>query len=87
VLIVIALVAMVIMAIVANMKGFNPFLWILAAGIPGLIVLACMPSAKAEGIDEAKRAQRRKTGNTVGGVFTGITVVAIVGLIPWIQTL
>ena len=64
--------------LIAKKKGFNPFAWLLAAGFLGLIVIALMPAANAEGIDEALRPSRRKTGNTVGIVLSALGVVLMV---------
>ncbi len=51
---------------IAQKKGFNPWAWLLAAGLLGLILLACLPSAMAQGIDEATRHRRRKTDTSIG---------------------
>ena len=72
------LVVMVVMGLFAKQKGFNPWLWVLAAGIPGLIILLLMPSATTKGIDEATQEKRRKTGNKVGTVLTVIAVILII---------
>lgn len=56
----------ILMAVIASKKGFNPLLWILAGGIPGFIILLCMPSANARGIDDDTRVNRRRRGNIVG---------------------
>lgn len=63
------------MGIIAWKKGFKPWLWILAGGIPGLIILAFMQSAKVDGINEVTQARRRKAGNLVGAVFSSIAVI------------
>jgi hypothetical protein len=75
---IISLVIAIIMCVIAAKKGFNPVLWFFSLGLIGLIVVLCLKSAKAPGIDEAEAAARRKRGNTVGGVLTGITAVIIV---------
>jgi hypothetical protein len=64
-----------LMGLLAWRKGFNPLLWLLAGGIPGALVLLFMPSANAEGLDDATKAKRRRTGNIVG---TAITIVALI---------
>jgi len=66
------------MAIVAYKKGFNWLLWILPGGVIGLIVVALMPSANADGIDDAEKEKRRKRGNTVGAVLSVIALVLII---------
>lgn len=63
------IVVAVIMAMIANKKGFNPLLWILAGGIPGFFILLFLPSANAEGISEPTRESRIKRGNIVGGRY------------------
>jgi len=80
----IAIAVIIIMGVYAYKKGFNPWLWILACGLPGLIILIFMPSAAAPGIDEATRERRRKTGNTTGGVLSLIGIVLLFGFILWI---
>ena len=75
----IAIVVMIIMWATARKKGFNPFLWILATGIPGLIVLLCMPSADSGNKDDTERLQRRSRGNLVGLIFSSISIVLILG--------
>jgi phosphatidylglycerophosphate synthase len=67
--------------IIAKEKGFNPWLWFFTAGILGLIVLLCLPSAAAKGIDDNTIQKRRTTANTVGGILTAVTVVAVVVII------
>jgi hypothetical protein len=64
----------IINMLIAKKKGFNPWAWLLAAGLLGLIVIACLPSANAEGIDEATRTSRRKTGTTVGAVISAVAI-------------
>ena len=77
----------IVMTLIASKKGFNPLFWILAGGIPGFLILLFMPSANAEGIDEATRTIRRKRGNVTGGVISCFGIVLIIGLITWISTL
>jgi accessory gene regulator protein AgrB len=83
---IISVVIMIAMGLIAYKKGFKPWLWILAGGIPGIIVLAFMPSAKAEGIDDATREKRRKNGNITGAVISAIAIVIMVALIAWVAT-
>jgi hypothetical protein len=47
---IISIVVMAVMLAVANKKGFNPWLWFLAAGLPGFIILLYGPSVKAQGL-------------------------------------
>ena len=75
--IVIFIISAIIMALVAVCKGFNPLLWLLAGGIPGFIILCCLPSAKSADINGDVRAARARMGNTVGGVISGIAVVLV----------
>jgi accessory gene regulator protein AgrB len=75
------IIVMALMGFLAKKKGFNPWLWIFAAGFLGLIILLFMPSAIAEGIDEAVKEKRRKTGNKVGAIFTVISVILVIGSI------
>jgi hypothetical protein len=71
--ILLSIVTIIAMSVIAWKKGFNPLLWILAGGPPGLLILVFMtPSANAPDIDEATRSARRKRGNIVGGVISGM---------------
>lgn len=56
----------VISWIIARKKGFNPWCWIVAMGILGLILVACLPSANKAGIDDAKRQKRKNLARTIG---------------------
>ena len=77
--IVLFLVFGVINAIIANKKGFNPFIWFFAAGLLGLIVLSLMPSASSvEESDEALYLQRKKAGNTAGLIILGVAAILVV---------
>lgn len=69
---------MIIMAIIANKKGFNPLLWILASGFLGFIILLCMPSANAVGIDDETSDRRRSSGNQTGDILSVVAVMLIV---------
>jgi len=51
---------------IARKKGFNPWRWIAAMGILGLIVVACLPSANTAGIDPVKQQKRKGLARTVG---------------------
>ena len=79
----IGIIGVIVMWLVARAKGFNPWCWFMAAGIPGMIVLLCMPSAASEGLDEEVRSKRRNIANRVGVILTVICVIVIVGLIVW----
>ncbi|MGB5158941.1 hypothetical protein [Desulfobacterium sp. N47] len=74
-----SIIIVIIMAYIASRKGYNPWLWILAGGIPGFIILLCMPSAAASDINEAIRRRRRIAGNTVGGLIGGGVIAVIIG--------
>ena len=84
---VIAIIVAVIMGIIAQNKGFRWWLWVLAGGIPGFIILLCMPSAAKEGIDEETAKKRCDTGNTVGGVISVIAIILIVVLIAMVANM
>jgi len=84
---IIAIVVAIVMALIASRKGFSWWLWVLAGGIPGFIILLCMPSVSTVGINEETRIRRRKNGNTVGGIISVIAIIIIVGFIAWISSL
>jgi hypothetical protein len=59
----------------ADRKGFNPWAWILAAGLLGLIVLAFLPSASDPDLDIETLDKRRRNGTNVG---LGISIACVV---------
>lgn len=69
------IIVVAIVAFLAKRKGFNPWLWLLTAGLPGLIVLACMPSSAAKGLDATVSEKRRRIGNMTGAVITGLMIL------------
>ena len=75
---VISIIVMIVMAFVAQKKGFSPWRWILAGGIPGFIILLCLPSSTKEGIDEETIQKRLRIGNRVGTIISIVCVVLIV---------
>ncbi len=68
-------------AIVAGVKGFKPLRWLLALGIFGLIVVACLASAKAKGISpevsEARAIKADSIGALMAWINVGISVIII----------
>lgn len=76
--IVIAVVFCVITALLAGRKGYNPALWLLAAGAIGLIILAFLPFVNEKSqLTETERDAKKKTGNLIGGVISAIALVMI----------
>ena len=61
-------------AIIAGSKGFKSLRWLIAFGLIGLIVVACMSSAKAAGISPEEAQQRAAKANGVGAWMTGINI-------------
>ena len=51
---------------IARKKGFNPWCWLVAMGILGFILVLCLPSASAAGIDPVKLQKRKSLARTVG---------------------
>jgi hypothetical protein len=84
--IIISLISMTAMGIIAWKKGFKPWLWIFAGGIPGLIILAFMPSAGVDGLDKIIRERRRKAGNLVGALFSAIAVILAITVVILVFT-
>lgn len=62
-------------AIIAAAKGFKPLRWIIALGIIGLITVAVLPSANANGINADEMEKRTENANSVGAWMAGINVV------------
>ena len=64
--------------IVASKKGFEALRWI-PLGAIGLVVVLCLPSAKAQGITPEESAKRAGTANKVGAWMCGI-ILAFFGI-------
>jgi hypothetical protein len=63
--------------LLAARKGYAWYLWTMAGGLIGLIVLACLPYAnKPDNSDQVNRS-RRQTGNIVGAVFSGLGLLGV----------
>jgi len=62
-------------AILAFTRGQNPFIWALTS-VPGLPLLAVMPTASKKALPEQRRA-RRSVGDKLG-LMTGGAVIAVV---------
>jgi len=82
--VIIFVVVALIMAMIANRRGFSRWLWTLAGSIPGFIILLCMPSASAVGIDEGTLKRRKASANTVGGIVSVINIIAKITFEIWI---
>ena len=69
-------------AIVAGVKGFKALRWLIAFGLIGLIVVACMSSAKDAGITPEESQRRANKANTVGAWMAGINLtLGVVGIL------
>lgn len=73
----------ILSAIFAFTKGQNPFIWALTS-VPGLPLLAIMPTANKKALPERRRA-RRAVGDKIGlmtggGVIVLAVVLKIVGV-------
>lgn len=85
--ILLAIIFLIVMLFIADKKGFNPWLWLLPSGPLGLIILLCMPSANAVGIDEETSEQRKRSGNSTGGVLSVIVAVLLAFLFVVLSTI
>jgi hypothetical protein len=68
-------------AIVATKKGFATFRWLFAFGLIGLIVVACLPSARAQGITSSEAVMRTDKADSVGAWMCGINIAILALLI------
>ncbi len=84
---IISLIVAIVMALIAHKKGFAWWLWALAGGIPGFVIILCLSPASASGIDEETRMRRRKKGNIVGGVISVIAIIVTVVFVAVILNL
>jgi hypothetical protein len=69
-----------ITAFLAKRKGYNPYIWFFAAwfGLIGLIVLAFMPSANAEDLDDDQKKAVKKRGDFIAIIFVVLTLILVV---------
>ncbi len=72
------LVLCVITAALAGRKGYNAWLWFLAAGILGLLVLAFLPfvNEKSE-LPMEQRAAKKRTGDLIGGAISAFALLLL----------
>lgn len=71
---VIALIVCVITAALADRKGYHYGAWFLAGGVIGLLILAFLPFVNDKTkLSDEEAESRRKLGNTIGGVISGIS--------------
>jgi hypothetical protein len=75
-------------AIVAGVKGFKPFRWLIAFGFIGLIVVATLANANARGISDEEVAKRAEKANKIGAWMAGINlglglVILVISLIVY----
>jgi len=61
-------------AIIASVKGFKPFRWLIALGLIGLIVVSSLSSANARGITEEEAQLRTVKANSIGATMALINV-------------
>ena len=73
-----AAVIAIITGALAARKGYNFFLWALAADVLGLIILAFLPFANRPEQSPDERRQLRRTGNTIGGLLAMLAAVVVV---------
>jgi len=85
--IIFGLIVMAVMGVIAGKKGFNPWAWILAGGLIGFIILLALPSANAEGVDNATREARARRGNTIGMVISALAIVLIIVVLAALSSL
>jgi hypothetical protein len=62
---------------IARKKGFNPWCWVVAMGILGLILVLCLPPANAAGIDPMKLQKRKSLARTVGTSLSALFCVIL----------
>jgi hypothetical protein len=74
-----AIIISLVTGALAARKGYNFFIWALAAGIPSLVILSFMPFSNKENQSAEERAHKKRTGNTVGGVLAVIGLIIMIG--------
>ena len=63
--------------LLAARKGYAWYLWTIAAGLIGLIVLAFLPQARADALSQEERRRVQKTGNTIGAILSAIGLLSM----------
>lgn len=71
------LVCLVAPSLLAARKGYSWYLWTIACGVLGLIILAFLPFANKPYAEEAANRSRRKTGNIIGAVLSAVGILSI----------
>jgi CBS-domain-containing membrane protein len=72
-----ALLIAIVTGALGARKGYNFFLWALAAGVLGLIILAFLPFANQPDQSPEEQRQLRRTGNTVAGLLAILAAVFV----------
>ena len=67
--------AMLATGLLAHRKGYNFFLWLLAGGIIGLVVLAALPFVNNPRVEEHERRDKKRRGNAIGGALAALGVL------------
>lgn len=65
--------------LLAHRKGYNFFIWMLAGGCIGLIVLAFLQDVRNDDAQEEDEVLRevRKRGDIIGAVLAGISILLL----------
>lgn len=72
-----ALLCLVVPPLLAARKGYAWYLWTIAGGLLGLILMAFLPYANRGGVSPEVNQARRQTGNTVGAVLSAAGLLSI----------
>jgi len=76
----ILIIETVIILIIAKFKGFNPWAWLLTAGLIGFFIIIFLPSGKDSSVDEETQRKRRASGTNIGiwvSIFAIIVTVIL----------
>jgi uncharacterized membrane protein YgcG len=74
------LLCLVAPPLLAARKGYTWYLWTLACGVFGLLMLAFLPSTNNPQVGEQVNRSRRQLGNTVGAVLSALGLLGILFL-------
>lgn len=70
------LVSLITGALAAR-KGYSFILWMLAAGIIGLLILAFLPYANTTEMSPEEQKDKQQTGNIIGGVLAVVGAAGV----------
>lgn len=76
-ILVLLVLLLVAMPLLAARKGYAWYLWILTGGVIGAFALALLPYANKPDTPPEVNSRRRRTGNIIGSILSGLTLLVL----------